>query len=44
MSGKYTLDAIYITRQSQEKFGGKQLYHVFVDSEKTFDKVTSDEI
>ena len=39
--GKSTTDAIYITRQLQEKFLQKKqkLYHIFVDLEKAFDKV-----
>ncbi len=41
MGGRSTLDAIFITRLLQEKYGEKKkkLYHVFVDLEKAFDKV-----
>ena len=40
-SGKSTSDAIFITRQLQEKYGLKkrELFHIFVDLEKAFDKV-----
>ena len=40
-SGKSTSDAIFITRQLQEKYclKKKELYHIFVDLEKAFDKV-----
>src|SRR6266516_3551847 len=39
--GKGTMDAIFIVRQVQEKFLGKQkeLWMAFVDSEKAFDRV-----
>ena len=39
--GKSTTGAIFIVRQLQEKFAGKkkQLYHIFVDLEKAFDRV-----
>ena len=41
MSGKSTIDAIFILRQLQEKYREKKkkLYHVFVDLEKAFDRV-----
>ena len=41
MGGKSTIDAIFITRLLQEKYTEKkkELYHVFVDLEKAFDKV-----
>ena len=41
MSGRSTTDAIFILRQLQEKYSQnkKQLYHIFVDLEKAFDKV-----
>ena len=41
MSGKSTIDAIFILRQLQEKYREKKrkLYHVFVDLEKAFDCV-----
>ena len=41
MSGKSTIDAIFILRQLQEKYREKKkkLYHVFVDLEKAFDLV-----
>ena len=40
-SGKSTTDAIFIMRTLQEKFvqKNKQLFHVFVDLEKAFDRV-----
>lgn len=40
-TGKSTTDAIFIARQLQEKFLQKkqELYHIFVDLEKAFDKV-----
>ena len=39
--GKSTTDAIFIVRQIQEKYAEKkkELYHVFVDLEKAFDRV-----
>ena len=41
MPGKSTVDAIFITRQVQEKFleGNRKLYWCFVDLEKAFDRV-----
>ena len=41
MPGNGTIDAIFIDRQIQEKFGAKKkdLYFTFVDLEKTFDCV-----
>ena len=41
MSGKSTIDSIFILRQLQEKYREKKkkLYHVFVDLEKAFDRV-----
>ena len=38
--GKSTTDAIFIVRQVQEKFRGKQkkLYYAFVDIEKAYDR------
>ena len=41
MAGRSTSDAIFITRQLQEKYQAKKgkLYHIFVDLEKAFDKV-----
>lgn len=45
MPGKPILDAIYLSKLLlQEKYGEKkrQLYFVFVDSEKGFDKVPRD--
>ena len=41
MPGKSTIDAIFITRQVQEKFleGNRKLYWCFVDLEKAFDRV-----
>ena len=40
-AGKSTTDAIFIARQLQEKYlqNKKELYHIFVDLEKAFDKV-----
>ena len=40
-SGKSTVDAIFVLRQLQEKFGAKkkELFLVFVDLEKAFDCV-----
>ena len=40
-TGKSTTDAIFIARQLQEKYlqNKKELYHIFVDLEKAFDKV-----
>ena len=40
-AGKATTDAILIARQMQEKYlqNKKELYHIFVDQEKAFDKV-----
>ena len=40
-AGKSTTDAIFIARQLQEKSlqNKKELYHIFVDLEKAFDKV-----
>ena len=42
--GKGTTDAIFIVRQIQEKFLGKQkeLWIAFVDLEKAFDRVSRD--
>ena len=42
MAGKSTIDAIFIMRQLQEKFCAKKLklYHIFVDLEKAFDRVS----
>ena len=42
--GKGTTDAIFIVRQVQEKFLGKQkdLWIAFVDLEKAFDRVSRD--
>ena len=44
MSGKGTGDAIFIVRQLQEKFmeKGKDLFYVFVDLKKAFDRVSRD--
>ena len=43
MSGKGTIDAIFIVRQLQEKYlGKKNLFFVFVDLEKAFDGVPRD--
>ena len=43
MPGKGTIDAIFIVRQLQEKYlGKKNLFFVFVDLEKTFDRVPRD--
>ena len=44
MSGKGTVDAIFIVRQLQEKFmeKRKELYYAFVDLEKAFDRVPRD--
>ena len=41
MPGKSTVDAMFITRQVQEKFmeGNRKLYWCFVDLEKAFDRV-----
>ena len=41
MPGKGTIDAIFAVRQLMEKYGkiGKELYFVFVDLEKAFDRV-----
>ena len=41
VTGKGTIDAIFILRQSQEKYleNDKELYLVFVDLEKAFDRV-----
>ena len=43
VAGKGTIDAIFILRQLQKKYleNDKELYLVFVDLEKTFDKVLS---
>ncbi len=41
--GKSTTDAIFIVRQVQEKYvEKKELFHVFVDLEKAFDRVPRD--
>ena len=39
--GRSTTDAIFIVRQLQEKYNKKErkLYHIFIDLEKTFDRV-----
>ena len=39
--GKRTIDAIFILRQLQEKYGakGKKLYYAFVHFEKVYDRV-----
>ena len=44
MSGKGTVDAIFIVRQLQEKFMEKRkdLFYAFVDLEKAFDRVSRD--
>ena len=44
MSGKGTVDAIFIARQLQEKFMEKRkdLFYAFVDLEKAFDRVPRD--
>ena len=44
--GKSTTDAIFILRQVQEKYKAKrkELYHVFVDLEKAFDRVPRETI
>ena len=44
MPGKGTIDVIFIARQLQEKYLGKNknLYFAFVDLEKAFDRVPSD--
>ena len=44
MSGKGTVDAIFIVRQLQEKFMEKRkdLFYAFVDLEKAFDRVPRD--
>ena len=41
MSGKGTVDAIFIVRQLQEKFMEKRkdLFYAFVDLEKAFDRI-----
>ena len=46
MKGKATIDAIFIVRQTQEKFRakGKKLYFGFLDLEKPFDKVLTEVI
>ena len=40
-AGRSTTDAVFIARQLQEKYlqNKKELYHIFVDLEKAFDKV-----
>ena len=45
-AGKSTTDAIFIARQLQEKYlqNKKELYHIFVDLEKVFDKVPHEAI
>ena len=44
--GKSTTGAVFIVRQLQEKFARKKkkLYHIFVDLEKAFDRVSRDVI
>ena len=44
--GKSTVDAIFIVRQLQEKFRAKkkELFHIFVDLEKAFDRVPREAI
>ncbi len=44
--GKSTIDAIFVMRQLQEKYGAKKrkLYHIFVDLEKAFDRVPREAI
>ena len=44
MSGKGTVDAIFIVRQLQQKFMEKRkdLFYAFVDLEKAFDRVPRD--
>ena len=44
--GRGTTDAIFIMRQLMEKYemGGRDLYMVFVDLEKAFDRVLRDVI
>ena len=44
MPGKGTNDAIFIVRQLQEKYLAKErnIYFVFVDLEKAFDRVSRD--
>ena len=46
MSGKETVDAIFIVRQLQEKFMEKRkdLFYAFVDLEKAFDRVPRDAV
>jgi hypothetical protein len=41
MPGRSTTDAIFIVRQLQGKYRERrrQLYHVFVDLEKSFDRI-----
>ena len=44
MSGKGTVDAIFIVRQLQEKFMEKRkdLFYAFVDLDKAFDRASRD--
>ena len=46
LSGKSALDAIFVLRQFQEKFGSKkkELFLVFFDLEKAFDRVLREAI
>ena len=46
MAGRSTTDAIFVMRQLQEKYGAKrkQLFHIFVDLEKAFDRVPREAI
>ena len=44
--GKSTVDAIFVMRQLQERYGGKkkELFHIFVDLEKAFNRVPREAI
>ena len=43
--GKSTVDAIFVMKQLQERYGGKkELFHIFVELEKAFDRVPRETI